>query len=90
MFKVKSNTISKTFNQVLSMIDHTIFPTGHFDNSFKICEIKEKLLIESEKVYSSIAVFNTKLKKESFTLATSFCCLKSLFFFPMKQKKAYY
>ena len=34
MFKVKSNRIPRTFNQVVSIIDH-IYPTRSSDNSFK-------------------------------------------------------
>ena len=76
MFKAKNILIPRAFNQVFLKIDH-IYPTRFSDNSFKICGFSLKLtrfaigfrgpaiwnncLTGSEKSYTGIAVFKSKI-----------------------------
>ena len=77
MFKVKNSITPRVFNQVFSLIDH-LYPTGFSDNSFKTCDFNLKLtrfaigfrgptiwsefLMQSEKCYTKIDVFKSKIK----------------------------
>ena len=87
MLKFKSSIIPRAFNQVFSTIDH-IYPTRSSDNSFKMHDFNLKLtrfsvgfrglaiwntfLTESEKSYTSIAVFKSKIKAIILNLSNKF------------------
>ena len=80
MFKVESSIIPKAFNQVFSLIYH-ICPKRSSDNRFNICDfnlksthfafafrgptIQNKFFRESEKPYTTISIFKSKIKKNS-------------------------
>ena len=92
MFKVKSNIISRTFNQAFSLIDH-IYPTRFSDTGFKICVLNLKLtrfvivfrsqtmrnrfLMEIEKSYTSIVVFKNKIKVKILNISNKFILFKA-------------
>ena len=87
MFKAKNILIPRAFNQVFSKIDH-IYPTRFSDNSFKICGFNLKLTrfaigfrgpavwnnfrTGSEKSYTSIAAFKSKIKEKNLNFSNEF------------------
>ena len=88
VFKAKNILIPRAFNQVFSKIDHILYPTRFSDNSFKICGFNLKLtrfaigfrgpaiwnnfLTGSEKSYTSIAVFKSKIKEKILNFSNEF------------------
>ena len=87
MFKVKNSITPRVFNQAFSLIDH-LYPTRFSDNSFKICDFNLKLtrfaigfrgptiwnkfFTESEKCYTSIDVFQNKMKEKILNFSHEF------------------
>ena len=79
MFKVKNSIIPRAFNQVFLLRDH-LYPTRFSDNVFKICDFNLKLtrfairfnkfITDSEKSYTSIAVFKRKIKEKVYRSLT--------------------
>ena len=79
MFKVKSSIPPRVFNQAFSLIDQ-LYPIRYSDSRFKICEfnlkltrfvtgfrgpaIRNKILMQSEKCYTSIEEFKNKIKRK--------------------------
>ena len=87
MFKVKNSIIPRAFNQVFSLTDH-LYPTRFCSNSFQISDFNLKLtrfasgfrgqtiwnkfLTESEKSYTSIDVFKSKIKEKILNFSNEF------------------
>ena len=87
MFKVKNNITPEVLKQVFSLIDY-LYPTRFSDNRIKICDFILKLtrfaigfrgpttwnkfLTESEKCYTSIGLFEKKMKEKILYLSNEF------------------
>ena len=87
MFKVKNSIIPRAFNQVFSLTDH-LYPTRFSSNSFQISDFNLKLtrfasafrgqtiwnkfLMESEKSYTSIDLFKSKIKEKILNFSNEF------------------